>query len=324
MAAVQLSLKDKDLPDNLYGVMDAIEKTVPVGFNKHQPSKYRSVKFDKSTIDLSILRFIDEKHPGIASRRKDKLEDVIISQHGTLGGGNHFIELCLDERSNVWLMLHSGSRGIGNVIAQYFIELARQDMKTHHINLPDNDLAYLSEGTINFSDYMLAVMWAQDYARANRDRMVHNILAVLDDIFPPFEIRQQAINCHHNYVTREHHFDRNLLITRKGAVRARKGDMGIIPGSMGAKSFIVRGLGNVQSFDSCSHGAGRVMSRKQAKRDITIEDHVKATHGVACRKDSGVLDESPAAYKDIDAVMAAQSDLVEIVATLKQVVCVKG
>ena len=224
----------------------------------------------------------------------------------------------------VWVMLHSGSRGVGNLIGQYFIELAKADMRTHFINLPDADLAYLSEGTQYFDDYVEAVMWAQDYAMENRQVMMEAILRALRDHLPPFQIGAHAVNCHHNYVAREQHFGEDVLVTRKGAVRAAEGEMGIIPGSMGARSFIVRGRGNADSFCSCSHGAGRVMSRTEAKRRFTLEDHARDTAGIECRKDADVIDETPIAYKDIDAVMAAQADLVEIVHTLRQVVCVKG
>jgi tRNA-splicing ligase RtcB len=242
-----------------------------------------------------------------------------------LGTGNHFIEVCLDESEAVWFMLHSGSRGVGNALGSHFIELAKKDMRTWMINLPDQDLAYFPEGTEHFHDYVEAVEWAQDFARHNREVMMQNVVhAVRAVITKPFETHVEAINCHHNYVSRENHFGENILVTRKGAVRARKGELGIIPGSMGARSFIVRGLGNAESFDSCSHGAGRKMSRTAARRQFTVDDHVAATAGVECRKDADVIDETPAAYKDIDAVMHAQRDLVEIVHTLKQVVCVKG
>lgn len=244
---------------------------------------------------------------------------------GTLGTGNHFIELCLDTEGRVWVMLHSGSRGVGNAIGTFFIELAKQDMRKWFINLPDHDLAYFPEGTDHFDDYVEAVQWAQEFAALNRRMMMINVIRTLKaEITKPFDAELEAINCHHNYVTRENHFGENVLVTRKGAVRAAKGVMGIIPGSMGAKSFIVRGLGNAQSFDSCSHGAGRVMSRTEAKKVVTLEEHIADTEGVSCRKDEGVIDESPRAYKPIEAVMAAQADLVEIVHTLKQVVCVKG
>jgi tRNA-splicing ligase RtcB len=247
-----------------------------------------------------------------------------VNHLGTLGTGNHFIELCLDESQNVWVMLHSGSRGVGNRIGMHFIELAKRDMEQWMIHLPDKDLAYLPEGTQHFNDYVEAVGWAQDFAATNRTVMLGNILAALREVLPPFSTTFEQINCHHNYVTKEHHYGRNYFITRKGAVRAREGDLGIIPGSMGARSFIVRGKGNAESFMSCSHGAGRAMSRTEAKKRFSVEDHILATAGVECRKDADVIDETPMAYKDIDAVMEAQRDLVEIVHTLKQVVCVKG
>jgi tRNA-splicing ligase RtcB len=244
---------------------------------------------------------------------------------GTLGTGNHFIEVCLDEADAVWFMLHSGSRGVGHAIGAHFIELAKQDMRTWMINLPDQDLAYFPEGTQHFDDYVEAVEWAQNFAQQNREVMMQNVVRAAREAIPkPFETHVEAINCHHNYVSREHHFGENILVTRKGAVRARKGEFGIIPGSMGARSFIVRGLGNPDSFESCSHGAGRTMSRTEARRRFTVDDHVAATAGVECRKDAEVIDETPAAYKDIDLVMQAQRDLVEVVHTLKQVVCVKG
>jgi tRNA-splicing ligase RtcB len=253
-----------------------------------------------------------------------------VTQLGTLGTGNHFIEVCIDESDRVWLMLHSGSRGAGNRIGTYFIELAKADMRRHLANLPDADLAYLSEGTAHFDDYVEAVGWAQDYAMTNRVLMMDAVVAALGRLgertgaLPPFDARVEVVNCHHNYVARERHYGHDVLVTRKGAVRARRGDLGIIPGSMGTASYIVRGLGNPESFESCSHGAGRSMSRTQAKRRFSLEDHAAATRGVECRKDAAVIDETPGAYKPIEAVMAAQQDLVEIAHTLRQVVCVKG
>jgi len=244
---------------------------------------------------------------------------------GTLGTGNHFIEICLDESNHVWFMLHSGSRGVGNRIGTHFIEMAKKDMQRWMINLPDKDLAYLPEGTAQFQDYVEAVEWAQSYAQLNREVMMQRvILAVKSSLELNFNANVEAVNCHHNYISREHHYGKDVIVTRKGAVRARQGEMGIIPGSMGAKSFIVRGLGNEESFCSCSHGAGRVMSRTKAKKLVSMQEHVAATEGVECRKDKDVLDETPAAYKPIEKVMQAQKDLVEIVYTLKQVVCVKG
>ena len=255
-----------------------------------------------------------------------KLKNTNNYRHlGTLGSGNHFVEVCLDEAGFVWFMLHSGSRGVGNAIGTHFIELAKQDMRTHFINLPDQDLAYLTEGTQHYDDYVEAVGWAQNFARMNREVMMQNLIAAVRTVIAkPFETHVEAVNCHHNYVQKEHHFGKDVLVTRKGAVSARAGELGIIPGSMGAKSFIVRGKGNADSFHSCSHGAGRTMSRTEAKRRFTVADQVKATEGVECRKDANVIDEIPMAYKDIDAVMHAQRDLVEVVHTLKQVVCVKG
>jgi tRNA-splicing ligase RtcB len=249
-----------------------------------------------------------------------------VTHLGTLGTGNHFIEICLDTADAVWIMLHSGSRGVGNRIGSYFIELAKKDMGRHVANLPDADLAYLSEGAEHFADYVEAVGWAQDYARTNRDLMMAAICDALraSGRLPPFQTHLVAVNCHHNYVQREAHYGRDVWVTRKGAVRAGRGELGIIPGSMGARSYIVRGLGNPESFESCSHGAGRKMSRAEAKRRFSVADHAAATAGIECRKDEDVIDETPMAYKDIDAVMDAQRDLVEVVHTLRQVVCVKG
>jgi tRNA-splicing ligase RtcB len=250
-----------------------------------------------------------------------------VNHLGTLGTGNHFIEVCLDERDHVWFMLHSGSRGVGNRIGSYFIELAKQDMQQQLKNLPDRDLAYLREGTTHFDDYVQAVGWAQRYAMTNRQLMMSAVIDAAkrnDTGLPPFELGEMAVNCHHNYVEREEHFGENVFVTRKGAVRARQGDLGIIPGSMGARSYIVRGKGEAEAFHSCSHGAGRTMSRGEAKRRFSVADHVKATEGIECRKDEGVIDETPMAYKPIDKVMEAQADLVETVHELRQVVCVKG
>ncbi len=255
-----------------------------------------------------------------------RLEKTNNRKHlGTLGSGNHFVEVCLDELGFVWFMLHSGSRGVGNAIGNHFIELARKDAELHQRNLPDRYLAYLEEGARYFGDYVRAVSWAQKFAMSNREVMMANLIAsVRQVITKPFESHVEAVNCHHNYVQKEHHFGEDVFVTRKGAVSSKRGEMGIIPGSMGARSYIVRGLGNPESFESCSHGAGRVMSRTQAKKLYSVADQIKATEGVECRKDEGVIDEIPMAYKDIDAVMAAQKDLVEVVHTLKQVICIKG
>ena len=323
MIAARTSLVASDLPDDLAPLRSAIEKAVPHGRTVGPRDKgawanppTRAVE-GWSTLAGGFKRIV-EKHPRLA--RSNNLNHL-----GTLGTGNHFVEVCLDEEQRVWFMLHSGSRGVGNAIGTHFIELAKQDMRRWMINLPDQDLAYLPEGSEHFADYVHAVEWAQQFARTNRAIMMeHVVQAARKAITKPFEVATEAVNCHHNYVNREHHYGKDVLVTRKGAVSARQGEMGIIPGSMGAKSFIVRGLGHAESFHSCSHGAGRVMSRTEAKRRISLEDHRKATAHVECRKDADVVDESPAAYKPIDAVMAAQSDLVEIVHTLRQVVCVKG
>lgn len=320
MMAVQLSLHANDLPESLARIRSRIEQAVPVGFAQHRDSALTAQEQKALWADYSGLL---ERHPEVAKMAKDPAEKIM-NQCGTLGGGNHFIELCLDENNALWVMLHSGSRGIGNMIGRYFINLAKEDMRIHHINLKDSNLSYLSEGTEYFDDYVNWVEWAQNYAAKNRQVMLQLVLAALREELPEFSLIKKAINCHHNYIARENHFGSNVLITRKGAVKAMAGDLGIIPGSMGAKSYIVRGKGNEDSFCSCSHGAGRVMSRTEAKKRFSVADHRAATAGVECRKDAGVIDETPQAYKDIDQVMAAQSDLVEVVHTLKQVVCVKG
>jgi len=324
MMAWQLSLSAKDLPDNLSAIRADIERAVPHGF---VTTPGRSLKGGWETVPASVAsrwRNLDERYNAILAKHPKITHKRPMHQLGSLGTGNHFIELCLDENDAVWVMLHSGSRGPGNQIGQYFIERAKEEMRTHFINLPDSDLAYLCEGTSGFDDYFEALMWAQEYAFENRQAMMDAVLRTLRAHLPPFQIGEHAVNCHHNYVAREHHFGSNVLVTRKGAVRAAKDVMGIIPGSMGAKSFIVRGKGNAESFCSCSHGAGRVMSRNEAKRRFTLADHAHDTAGVECRKDADVIDETPKAYKDIDAVMAAQADLVDVVHTLRQVVCVKG
>ncbi len=325
MMAARTSLHAADLPDNLEGIRSAIEQAVPhgrdVGRGKRDKGSWGSPPAEIveawSTLAARFKRITD-KYPKLANTNN-------LVHLGTLGTGNHFIELCLDEEARVWVMLHSGSRGVGNAIGSYFIELAKQDARRWHLNLPDENLAYFPEGTDHFDDYVEAVGWAQDFAALNRRMMMTNVIRALrSEIAKPFDAELEAVNCHHNYVQRENHFGENVLVTRKGAVRAAKGVMGIIPGSMGAKSFIVRGRGNADSFDSCSHGAGRVMSRTAAKKLVTLDEHIRDTQGVECRKDAGVIDETPKAYKPIEKVMAAQADLVEIVHTLKQVVCVKG
>lgn len=328
MMAVQTTLTANDLPDNLRGLRVELEKAIPHG---RSATRGRGSNRDvgawsnpDGTVKAGWASLVDDfnylcqKHP--------KLKNTNNLNHlGTLGTGNHFVEVCLDETNQVWIMLHSGSRGVGNAIGRYFIELAREDMRKWFINLPDKDLAYFAEGTEHFDDYWFAVGWAQRFAFKNREIMMENAIKALREVITkPFDAQVKAVNCHHNYVEKEEHYGEEVFITRKGAVRARVGEYGIIPGSMGAKSFIVKGKGNEESFCSCSHGAGRVMSRTEAKKQFTIADQFTQTEGVECRKDAAVIDEIPAAYKDIDAVMHAQRDLVEVVHTLKQVVCVKG
>jgi tRNA-splicing ligase RtcB len=325
MIAARTSLTAADLPDTLAGIRSAIERAVP-----HGRSVGRGTR-DKGSWDTPPAATIDRWSTLVTdfdriTHSNPRLKNTNNLNHlGTLGTGNHFVEVCLDEEDRVWFMLHSGSRGVGNAIGTHFIELAKKDMQRWMINLPDQDLAYLPEGSEHYADYVFAVDWAQRFARSNREIMMQHVVdAVRKVISKPFDASAEAVNCHHNYVNREHHLGKDIFVTRKGAVSARAGELGIIPGSMGAKSFIVRGLGNADSFHSCSHGAGRVMSRTQARKFISVEDHIKATAHVECRKDADVVDESPAAYKSIEAVMAAQSDLVEIMHTLRQVVCVKG
>ena len=322
MNAVRLTLTAKDLPDNLGRIRSAIEAAVPVGFEQHRSPALKGNSPDARSLSKR-LDHIAGSHPDVTKMQK-QFNSTWLAQIGTLGGGNHFIEVCLDEADRVWVMLHSGSRGIGNVLGRYFIDKARRDMARHQIRLPDRDLAYFAEGSALFDDYVEAVEWAQDYALTNRREMMRLILESLRAHVPPFTTADEAISCHHNYVAREEHFGEKLFVTRKGAISARKGQLGIIPGSMGARSYIVRGLGNPESLCSCAHGAGRRMSRTEAKRRFSRADVEAQTAGVECRKDAGVIDEIPGAYKDIDVVMANQSDLVEVVHTLKQVVCVKG
>jgi tRNA-splicing ligase RtcB len=320
MIATRLSLSGNDFDERrLKKVFDQISRDVPVGFGQHND---RDVRSDAAKKFQKGLKRILEKHPGIQKRvgRHSRWTH----QLGTLGGGNHFIELCLDESERAWVMLHSGSRGIGNAIGTYFIELAKKDFEKSQTQLPHRDLAYFPEGAAHFDDYVQAVSWAQDYARANRAEMMDLVVEAMRRHLPSFEITGEAVNCHHNYVEREFHYGEHVWLTRKGAIRAAQGELGIIPGSMGARSYIVRGKGSAASFDSCAHGAGRRMSRNAAQKKFSLEDLAVQTAGVVCRKDKGVLDEIPGAYKDIGEVMANQSDLVEVLHTLKQVLCVKG
>ncbi|MCM8599178.1 MAG: RtcB family protein [Candidatus Accumulibacter sp.] len=325
MVATRTTLRASDLPDSLHRLRSAIEQAVPhgrtVGRGGRDEGSWQNppdlVNAEWAAL-LPGFRRIIEKYPHLANTNHQ-------IHLGTLGTGNHFIEVCLDEAEQVWLMLHSGSRGVGNAIGNTFIQLAQADMRQHLAALPDRDLAYLSEGSPHFDDYLDAVGWAQEYAYRNRRVMLtHLIAATRRVIGRPFAVDLEAVDCHHNYVQKETHFGCDVYVTRKGAVSARAGELGIIPGSMGARSYIVRGLGNEDSFCSCSHGAGRVMSRNEARRRFTVADQERATAHVECRKDKEVIDEIPMAYKDIDAVMHAQRSLVEVVHTLRQVVCVKG
>ena len=324
MMAVQTSLSASQLPDNLKHLRTQIEKAVPHGRTDNGGRNDRGAWHELPAEVAQAWRKLHREYDELGQRHPKVGTGNDVNHLGTLGTGNHFIEVCLDTTDKVWFMLHSGSRGVGNRIGSYFIELAKQDMKRHVKDLPDKDLAYLKEGTAHFDDYVAAVDWAQRYAKTNRKLMMEYVLQAAHRELPPFELGQVAVNCHHNYVEKEHHFGKEVFVTRKGAVRARLGDLGIIPGSMGARSYIVRGKGERESFCSCSHGAGRAMSRGEAKRRFSLEDHAKATEGIECRKDADVIDETPMAYKPIDKVMEAQADLVEVVHELRQVVCVKG
>jgi tRNA-splicing ligase RtcB (3'-phosphate/5'-hydroxy nucleic acid ligase) len=325
MCAVMTSLVADDLPESLFALRNQLERDIPVGFNEH-PKDVPSVTGPyadvlRKNLKKTMKRFDTLTMRPLLSRADEK---KIGRQMGTLGGGNHFIEICLDTTNRVWIMLHSGSRGIGNQIGTIAIQVAREVAAKRGYGLPDKDLAWLDEGTPEFDQYIEAMHWAQDYARFNRDTMMNIAVAAMKHRFPKMVLLGEVINCHHNFTTLENHNDEDVWVTRKGAVSAQYGQLGIVPGSMGAKSFIVSGKGSSDSFCSCSHGAGRKMSRSAAKRLITLEDHIKATEGIECRKDEDVIDESPAAYKDIDAVIAAQNDLIEVVHTLKQILCIKG
>ncbi len=320
MMAVRLSITSSQLPDNLKEMRHAIERKVPVGLSAHKSSSIREGACKKLQRSIEMLF---EKHPQLLKMQK-QAHILWAKQMATLGSGNHFIELCIDEAKMVWVMLHTGSRGIGNSIGRYFIQLAKKDMQKHVCNIPDKDLAYFLEGAEHFKDYIEAVSIAQQYARVNREEMMKLVLRAIQPFLPGFIADKSAINCHHNYVNKEHHYGRDVYVTRKGAINAEKGNLGIIPGSMGARSYIVKGKGSEEAFCSCAHGAGRVMSRSAAKKMFRREDLIAQTKGVECRKDSRIIDEIPSAYKDIDQVMENQTDLVEIVHTLKQVICIKG
>ncbi|WP_318370086.1 RNA-splicing ligase RtcB [Enterobacter sp.] len=328
MNAMATDLTAADLPD-LAALRRAIEAAVPHGRTTGRGRRDTGAWENPPANVAEKWKQLEEGYQWL-TQKYPRFRNTNSYKHlGTLGTGNHFIEICLDEADRVWIMLHSGSRGIGNAIGTYFIELAQKEMQERLDTLPSRDLAWFEEGSEYFEDYLKAVSWAQQFASLNRDAMMENVMAALQTLTrkkvkkrPALEM--ENINCHHNYVQKECHFGDDIYVTRKGAVSAQRGQYGIIPGSMGAKSFIVRGLGNEESFCSCSHGAGRVMSRTKAKKLFSVDDQIRATAHVECRKDADVIDEIPMAYKDIDAVMAAQSDLVEVIYTLRQVVCVKG
>jgi tRNA-splicing ligase RtcB len=323
MMASKTTLRAADLPDSLRQMRTNIERAVPHGRvpKGRDPGSWHDVPDAVDRVWAALADGFDricEDQPGM---RKTNNRNHL----GTLGTGNHFIEICLDAVDAVWVMLHSGSRGVGNAIGTRYIELAKKDAELHQRRLPDTNLAYFEEGAKHFDAYVRAVGWAQSFAQHNRELMMQAVLQSLrETVRKPFQANIEAVNCHHNYVQREHHFGADVWLTRKGAVSARQGELGIIPGSMGARSYIVRGKGNPESFHSCAHGAGRQLSRTEARRRFTLEDHAAATAHVECRKDAEVIDETPGAYKDIDAVMAAQADLVEVVHQLRQIVCVKG
>lgn len=323
MNAVRLSLKAHQLPDNLKAIRSQIERDIPMGTGgSHNVDGLERSIWIAARSDLFKSAPASAKVP---FKDEEAFLKKSVSQVGTLGSGNHFIELCTDENDDVWVMLHSGSRGVGNMIGSYYIEKAKRKMEMFYITLPDGDLAFIPEADDDFKAYTDAVQWAQDYALENRKEMMTVVLAALRRHIPmEFTVTSEAINCHHNYISRENHFGQNLWVTRKGAIRAREGDIGIIPGSMGQQSYIVRGKGNADSYCSCSHGAGRAMSRAEAKRRFSLQDLIEQTDGVECRKDSAVLDEIPGAYKRLDVVMELQKDLVEVVHVLKAVLCVKG
>ena len=326
MMAFELTLTENDLPSSLGHVRAAMEKATPHGRTNDGRAGDRGAWADSPKSALNRWATLVSRYESIIAKHPKAKSMNGLNHLGTLGTGNHFIELCADETGKLWVMLHSGSRGIGNRLGSYFIEKAKEEMARYHILdfLPDQDCSYLVEHTELFNDYVEAVLWAQDFAAENRRQMMDQTLAALRTVLPPFTLGRAAVNCHHNYIAKEAHFGDKVWVTRKGAVRAGVHDLGIIPGSMGTGSFIVRGKGSEESFCSCSHGAGRRMSRTQAFKAISVDDHIKATEGVECRKDKDVLDESPAAYKDLNAVLAAQSDLVEVVHRLRTLVNVKG
>ncbi len=327
MVAVKTTLKATDLPDSMAKIRTAIEAVVPVGFNYNdRPASLKSLGLQGINLDRK-MKLLDERFEKLVILKRYKNFDYRRAWHqlGTLGGGNHFIEICLDEDNNVWVMLHSGSRNVGKTIGEVAINLAKELAVKAEVGLVDKELAWLSQGTAEFDEYVTGLQWAQDYAALNRDIMLLRVMgAIKKELGREIGATDHAINCHHNYANIEEYNGEKIWITRKGAVSAQLNQLGIVPGSMGARSYITRGKGNVDSYCSCSHGAGRVLSRSAAAKQFTLEDMIEQTKGVECRKDTGVIDEIPAAYKDIDAVMEAQKDLVDKVHTLKQIMCIKG
>lgn len=317
MAAIQTNLKAEDLPESLKKIRLELEEAIPLGFDEHSTAVYYKY------LPKDLLKEAEELFKNFynLTQKVHHLKSKAEKQLGSLGGGNHFIELCLDQNRQVWMMLHSGSRNIGKELAEYHIERAKK--LAHNQDLPDPDLAVYLAGTKEMEEYKYDLFWAQKYAFINRNVMLEIYKSILKKFFPQLEEIQRVV-CHHNYVSEEYHYNEKVFVTRKGAIRAGKGEYGIIPGSMGAKSYIIRGLGNPQSYESASHGAGRKMSRNKAKKIFTAKDLIEQTQGVECRKDAKILDEIPAAYKDIEKVMEQQKDLVEIVYELKQILCVKG
>jgi tRNA-splicing ligase RtcB (3'-phosphate/5'-hydroxy nucleic acid ligase) len=328
MNAVRTSLTATDLPDSLSVIRNDLERAIPFGRTNNGGAGDRGAWATPPASVTSAWRtHLEDRFNKIVEKAPKIGHHNSITHLGSGGSGNHFLEVCLDEEDRVWVMLHSGSRGVGNRIAQFYINKAKEEMTKRHRGLPNEDLSFLERGTEVFDDYVEGMLWAQDFALVSRRLMLDRALKVLRDNpkIPSFTTAKVAVECHHNYVAFENHFGEEVIITRKGAVNAEKGRLGIIPGSMGTGSFIVEGLGNPDSYNSCSHGAGRVMSRTQAKKMITMEDHAKAMEGIEYRRDDpSLLDESPAAYKDLAAVIEAQTDLIQIKHRLRQIVNVKG
>ncbi len=324
MRLARLNFRRDDLDDRaVRAIYEAILRHVPVGMTERRPD---AVRHDRTAPFEDGMKSLLERRPELLDRMISMISMTWQSQLGSLGAGNHFIELTSDTDGVVRVMLHSGSRGVGNVMASRFIGIARTKASRSNLKLPDPALAWFEEGTEDFNDYMDAVHWSQAYAKVNREVMMEDVMAAVREVMPGAEVSDEepVVDCHHNYVARETHYGREVWVTRKGAVHAGKGELGIIPGSMGAASYLVVGLGSEESFMSSAHGAGRTMSRTEAKKVFTVSDLKRETEGVVCRRDPGVLDEIPSAYKPIDEVMAQQADVVKPLAVFKQFLCVKG